>query len=47
MESENILVEILNQFISGSIAGALSNMVSYPFTNLRLRRITEYFIKLK
>ncbi len=41
MEPENVLIEILVQFTSGSIAGALSNCISYPFTNLRLRRISE------
>lgn len=42
MESDNVLIEALVQFLSGSIAGAISNCISYPFTNLRLRRISEY-----
>lgn len=41
MLSDEKKTEILVQLISGAVGGALSTAASYPFSNLRLRRITE------
>jgi hypothetical protein len=41
MLSEQKLTEMLVHLVSGGLAGAIATGCSYPFTNLRLRRISE------
>ena len=41
MFSEHKLIEMLVHLTSGGIAGGISTGLTYPFTNLRLRRISE------
>lgn len=41
MFSEAKIIELLVHLISGGIAGGVSTGLTYPFTNLRLRKISE------
>jgi hypothetical protein len=41
MFSDEKLIEMLVHLISGGVAGGISTGLTYPFTNLRLRRIAE------
>ncbi len=41
MLSQPKVLEVLVQLVCGGLSGGVSTAVSYPFTNLRLRRINE------
>ncbi len=41
MITEQKLVEMLVHLLSGGLGGAVSTSFSYPFTNLRLRVVSE------
>ncbi len=42
MLSKQKIIEMLVHLISGGTAGAISTSVSYPFTNIRQKAISEY-----
>jgi hypothetical protein len=42
MLSQGKYIEILVHLISGGIGGGVSTTITYPFTNIRLRKIAEY-----
>jgi hypothetical protein len=41
MLADEKIVELLVHFICGGVGGGLATVFSYPFTNLRLRIISE------
>ncbi len=41
MLSDEKLIEMLVHSISGGIGGGIATACSYPFTNLRIRRIAK------
>ncbi len=41
MLSNAKLVELLVHFVCGGVAGGFATASSYPFSNLRMRRISE------
>ena len=42
MLADEKIVELLVHLLCGGVGGGLATVFSYPFTNLRLRRISEY-----